>query len=144
MLQLVLLAGLALGGRIDSDSSDVAAVVRDFHAALERGDSTHALQLLHPDVVVIEAGAVETFDQYRSHHLPADIEFARAVKGEQSEVHVQVSGKMAWAWSTSTSKGTFHDRPVDSVGAEMITFLKTDRGWRITGVHWSSRRRAAS
>lgn len=128
---------------LHSDSTDVAAAVHRFHEALEKADSATAIQLLHPDVVIIEAGDVERLAQYRGHHLPADIEFAQAVKAEKSELHVTVSGKFAWVWSTSSSKGTFRGRAVDSVGAEMMTLVKTDKGWRITGIHWSSHRRSA-
>ena len=63
------------------DSSDVAATVDRFHAALSAGDSTGALALLADDAVILESGGVETRDEYRSHHLPADIAFAQAVPG---------------------------------------------------------------
>ena len=47
-------------------------VVRAFHEALAKGDSTTALSLLAEDVVIYEAGGVETSrDEYRSQHLAA-------------------------------------------------------------------------
>lgn len=140
MIQLFCIVSIAFGC-MSSDSTDVASVVKRFHAALETADSATAVQLLHPDVVIIEAGSVERLDEYRSHHLPADIEFGQTIKSEQSALHVSVDGKMAWAWSTSSTKGSFKGRAVDSLGAEMMTLVKTSQGWRIVGIHWSSRRR---
>jgi ketosteroid isomerase-like protein len=73
--------------------------------------------------------------------LPADIEFARAVKSKQSVVGVSVSGTVAWVASISTTKGLFEGRQINSDGAELIVLRRTESGWRIAAVHWSSRAR---
>src|SRR5215211_6274960 len=62
-----------------TDSADVVAAVMKYHAALASGDSAAALTLLTDDVTVLESGSVESRADYRAHHLPADIEFARTV-----------------------------------------------------------------
>jgi hypothetical protein len=124
-----------------SDSTVVVGVVARFHAALASGDSGAALGLLDRDAIILESGAVETRDEYRSHHLPADIDFARAVKSNQSVVRVRLSGKVAWVASTSTTKGQFADRPINSDGAELVVLRKAESGWRIAAIHWSSRAR---
>jgi ketosteroid isomerase-like protein len=126
------------------DSAAVAQVVRRFHAALAAGDSAAALALLSPDVVVLESGGVETRDDYRAHHLPADIEFARAVPSTPGPMHVTVQGDVAWASSTSTTQGEFRGRTIDSAGAELMVLARTDGGgWTIRAIHWSSRARRA-
>jgi hypothetical protein len=61
-----------------SDSAAAVAVVRRFNELLSVGDSLAALALLTEDAIVLESGSTETRAEYRSHHLPADIEFARA------------------------------------------------------------------
>src|SRR5688572_17584075 len=66
-----------------SDSSDVAALVRRFDALMAAGDSAGLLGLLADDAVVLESGGLETRAEFRSHHLPADIGFARAVRSQQ-------------------------------------------------------------
>jgi ketosteroid isomerase-like protein len=124
-----------------SDSTDVVGVVARFHAALASEDSGAVLGLLDRDAIILESGAVETRDEYRSHHLPADIDFARAVKSNQSVVRVRLSGKVAWVASTSTTKGQFADRPINSDGAELVVLRKAESGWRIAAIHWSSRAR---
>ena len=124
-----------------TDSAAVAGTVRRYHEALARGDSAAALALLAPGAVVLESGGMETLAEYRAHHLPADIEFARAIPEKRSAIHVRVAGAVAWAASTTTAQGTFRGRPVDSSGAELMVLERTPDGWRIAAIHWSSRRR---
>ena len=64
---------------ITADSAAVLRVVHDYHTALETGDSVKALALLSDDAVILESGSVESRAEYRSHHLPEDIKFAKAV-----------------------------------------------------------------
>ena len=118
-----------------------AAVVTRFHRALEQGDSAAALALLAPDAAILESGAVETVADYRAHHLPADIEYARAVPGTRAPVRVQVRGDVAWTVGSSETKGEFRGRPVNSAGAELMVLTRMPHGWRISAIHWSSRRR---
>jgi ketosteroid isomerase-like protein len=124
-----------------SDSAQVAMVVAEFHQALEAGDSTKALSLLAPDVVILEGGSVETLSDYRAHHLPADIAYARAIKAERQPRSVTVSGDVAYSVSTSATKGNYNDRAVDSLGAELIVARRLGGRWQISAIHWSSRRR---
>jgi ketosteroid isomerase-like protein len=125
----------------DSDSTDAARVVERFHRALAHGDSAAALALLAPDATILESGGSESVAEYRAHHLPADIEFARAVKEVRTPPRVTVRGNAAWAVATSTARGTFRGRPVDSMGAELIVLTRSPEGWRIAAIHWSSRKR---
>jgi ketosteroid isomerase-like protein len=125
----------------EPDSAAVAAAVNRFHAALAAGDSAAALALLAPDAEVLESGDRETRAEYRAHHLPADIEFARAVRSERGPVRVRVRGDVAWASTTSVTRGRFRGREVDSAGAELMVLVRTPAGWRIAAIHWSSHRR---
>ena len=97
--------------------------------------------LVADDVVVLESGGVETRDEYRSHHLPADIQFARAVPSTRGATRVVTRGDVAWARSTSRTRGEFRGRSIDSVGAELMVLVRTADGWRIAAIHWSSRSR---
>lgn len=124
-----------------SDSAQVASLVSDFHGALERGDSTAALALLAPDVAIVESGTVETLAEYRAHHLPADIAFAKAVPAARQARGVTVVGDAAFSVATSSTTGTYQERAVDSLGAELIVARRVDGRWKIAAIHWSSRRR---
>lgn len=141
----LMLLGLYLPGRGSAqaapDSAAAVAAVAAFHAALARGDSTTALALLAPDAVILESGDLETREEYRAHHLPADIAFVRAVPSTAESRDVVVSGDVAWVTSTSRSAGTFRDRAVNSLNAELMVLSRDSTGWRIRAIHWSSRTR---
>ena len=125
-----------------ADSAAVVAAVNRLHDALAAGDSGAVLALLTDDVTVLESGAIENSAEYRRHHLPADIEFARAIKSERRVQSVAVVGDAAWVASTSTAQGEYKGRPVNSAGAELIVLRRIGGRWRIAAIHWSSRRRS--
>ena len=127
--------------QVTSDSAAVAAVVGRYHHALAEGDSAAALAQLAEDAVIVESGSIESRQEYRSHHLPADIAFARAVKGTRSPVQVSVRGDVAWTTATSTTRGKYRGRSVDSAGAELMVLTRSTDGWKIAAIHWSSRDR---
>ena len=144
-LSLLLLAAPA-GGLLEAqtaaaDSLAVVQVLERFHAALRAGDSTGALRLLAPDAVIVETGGIETLAEYRSHHLPGDISYAKANERKPGPVSVRVVGSVAWAWSTSETTGTSQGQPFTSLGAELAVLKNSADGWRIQSIHWSSRRR---
>lgn len=121
------------------DSAAVASVVHRFHEALAAGDSLAVLDLLLPYATILEAGGVETVQEYRTGHLPGDMAFARAVRREAGPVQVVVRGDVAWTTSVSTMRGTYRDRAVNSQSVELMVLERTPEGWRIAAIHWSSR-----
>ena len=129
--------------RLANDSADVVAAVARFHSALAGGDSTTALALLADDVAILESGGAETKAGYRSGHLKADIEYAAGLPSVHSVTGVRVRGDAAWVTSTSTTQGTYKERQVNSVGAELMVLSREGGAWRIRAVHWSSRARRA-
>lgn len=126
----------------NGDSASVVEVVNLFHQALERGDSAAALALLHPAALVLESGGAENVAEYRAHHLAADIAFAQAVSTSRRVLQVSVRGEVGWVVSATTTRGELRGRAVDSEGAELMVLARTANGWRITAIHWSSRRRS--
>lgn len=106
--------------------------------------SWHKRRMSAAWMVILESGGVETREEYRSHHLPADIAFARAVKSDRSAIRVVVRGDAAWVASTSTAQGEFRGRAVNSVGAELMFLVRDGDAWRIAAIHWSSRARRPS
>jgi ketosteroid isomerase-like protein len=145
-LMLLIIAATTFAGApaiADNDSADVAKVVMAYHHAMEQGDSAAALALLADDAVILESGGVETRAEYRSHHLPGDIGFARAIKSERGVIRVVVQGDVAWASSTSVAQGEYRGRQVNSSGAELMVLARTPGGWKIRAIHWSSRARRA-
>ena len=127
-----------------NDSVAVVDALNAYHRALANADTSTAVELLAPHAVILESGGSETRAEYLSHHLPADIAFAAAVPSERALVHLSVQGALAWAASTSATRGSFRGRNVDSLGAELIVFEKLDGSWKISAIHWSSRNRPAN
>lgn len=125
--------------RAPGDSAAVVAVVDRFHAALAEGDTAAVQGLLTADALVLESGGLEDREEYFSHHLPADMEFAAAVERERRPVRVEIRGDVAWAMATSTATGSFRERAVDSDGAELMVLTRAGGDWRIAAIHWSSR-----
>lgn len=120
------------------------AVVERFHQALAEGDSLAALELLAEDATILESGGREDKAEYRGHHLPGDIAFARAVPSRPGPRSVTVEGDVAWVTSTSTTTGEYRGRKIDVQGAELIVLSRGSEGWRIRAIHWSSRPHAKS
>jgi ketosteroid isomerase-like protein len=125
---------------VDHDSTAIVATIDRFHAALASGDSADVKNLLSSDVIVLESGSLETRADYFSHHLAADIEFAKAIHSERKVVKVVRNGNTAWVTATSTTKGDFKGRAINSRGAELMVLTKTRGAWRIRAIHWSSAR----
>ncbi len=127
--------------RLRPDSVGAVAIVEGFHAALRAGDSLAAMRRLAPDALVLEGGGIETRDEYRSHHLHDDIQFAQAVSSTSRVARATVLGDAAWVVSMSTTTGTFEGRPINSNGAELIVLRRQNGEWKISAIHWSSRAR---
>ena len=88
-----------------ADSAAVVEVIERYHAALASGDTAATRDLLALDAVVLESGEIESRAEYLSHHLPGDMEFAKAVPRERGEIRVRVHGNTAWAASNQYLPG---------------------------------------
>jgi ketosteroid isomerase-like protein len=122
------------------DSVAVLETVRAFHEALEVQDSVGAMALLARDALVAESGGLETRDEYRSHHLPGDMAFASVVSRTSTLAQLRIVGTTAWVMSKSETKGSYRENAIDSRGVELVVLAKEEGGWKITAIHWSSRR----
>ena len=115
-------------------------VVDAFHRALATGDTARVRTVLGREVRVLESGGLETREEYLSHHLPGDMEFAATVARERGPVEVTVVGDVAWAVSSSRSTGSFRGSEIDSQGVELMVLAREGGAWTIQAIHWSSRR----
>ena len=125
-----------------SPTSAPLKTAASFHEYLERGDSAKAAMLLAHDAVILESGDRETRAGYVAHHLAEDIDFAKTVTTTRTVVESHRQGNVAWIVSTSVSKGRFHERQIDSRGAELMVLTRSEGRWLIRAIHWSSRRSA--
>ncbi len=141
-LAAAILAGFALAppllGQSPGAEAEVRAVIDAFRTGLGAGDGDAALAQLHPDVRVFEGGHAETRDEYASGHLGADMAFLQAVESTTTSERLVVDGAMALYLRTYTNKGEFRGRQIDASGTETLVLSKTDDGWRILHIHWST------
>ncbi len=122
-----------------SAAAEVRTVVEEFHAALAAGDSSRALEYLHREVVVYEAGHAESLAEYRSGHLASDIAFSRAVTFETVRDTVIPGPELSLYLREYRMTGTFRERKIDAHGVETIVLESTEEGCKIRHIHWSSR-----
>ena len=123
-----------------ADAAAAESSVRAFHEALKAGDSSEVMRLLAPDAVILEEGGRESRNEYRDHHLYADIQFSKAIPAHRSAILIEVRGDVAWVSSTSLMRGIFQNRPINLSGAELMVLSRTQAGWVIRAIHWSSRK----
>lgn len=120
-----------------ADREAIVATIEDFHQALSNGDGVRASTLLAADAQVLESGDRQTREEYLHDHLPADLEFAKAVPSTRTPPVVRQDGNVAWTTSNSRSVGSFNGRNLDSDGTELMVLSKEPDGWRIRAIHWS-------
>lgn len=121
------------------EETAIREVVDGFHAALAAGDTTAALDFLHPDVVIYESGHAETLAEYRSGHLASDTEFSRAVSFITLRSAVLPAPDLSLYLREYRMEGAFRERSIDTVGVETMVLAPTPDGWKIRHIHWSSR-----
>ena len=122
------------------DPASPAGVVNAFHAALKAGDGGTAMAVLSPEVIIYESGYVENSRaEYEGHHLPADMAFTAGMTRVILKQTVSETGNTAMVVTESQTKGTFRDKDYNLLGTETIVPEKTDEGWQISHIHWSSR-----
>ena len=141
---IILLFGLGFAAHAQgsaTDSAAVLAVLDQYGAAMSAGDSARAVSLLADDLLVIEAGSIQTRAEYLSHHLGADMKASAGAKGERTVVNVSVAGNVAYIVTKTVRPGTGAEGSTGSELAELMVLGKTASGWKIKAVHWSSRRR---
>ena len=127
------------GATLPAETRAASAVVMAFHAALGRGDTRAAAALLANDALIYESGGVERGKaEYAAHHLAADAMFAKAMTRSVTRQTGGADGRTAWIASESTTKGSFKNKPINSVSTETMVLRRDRVGWRIVHVPWSS------
>ncbi len=126
----------------EDEPSSPQETVAAFHAALSSGDRDAVLAVLDPEVLIFESGGAElSRDEYASHHLGGDMEFSAATARTIVDQRSGSSGDTAWVLTRSETSGTFRDKTINSWGVETMLLRRTEYGWLIAHIHWSSRGR---
>ena len=140
LVVFALAAGLAACAQpADAErEAEVVDVLRAFYAGIEAGDAEAVMRLVAPDALFIEAGMLETREQYETSHLPADIEFSADMRGTPEIVRVAVDGDTAWIVASTRYEGTFDGFPLAFDGLQLMVLGRGSGSWLIESIHWSS------
>ena len=76
-------------------------------------------------------------EEYRQHHLHADMRFSAAVKTTIIEHHVRVYGDTAVSIARSHTLGTYKGKQIDKQGNETLVLNLINGHWKISHIHWS-------
>lgn len=119
-----------------------AATVDAFHAALNRGDTKAALNLLADDALIFESGAAERSKaEYAEHHLSADAAFSQAVPSTVTRRTGKSEGTTAWIASEGKASGSYKGKAIDLVTTETMLLRRIGKSWKIVHIHWSSEKK---
>lgn len=120
---------------------DPITTVNTFHNALSKGDKEAALAALSDTVLIYESGHVErSRSEYAGHHLPADMAFSQAVSRKVLKTDSRENGDLAVITQETETTGRYKDKEVHLIGVETTVLQRQDGIWRISHVHWSSRK----
>lgn len=140
-----LVTGFMIMGAVSGSSAALAddspaATVASFSDALERKDAEAIELILAADVVIFESGGVErSLEEYKSHHMEADMAFLAATEDRLINEVVVISGEMAVVTQETETEGVWNNREISSLGKGTYVLARRDSGWVITHIHWSSR-----
>jgi ketosteroid isomerase-like protein len=124
----------------EPEAGSPSATVEAFHEALAAEDKGTALGLLAPTVIIYESGGAEqSRDEYASHHLGADCEFSKATTRKIVDQQIDRASDLALVLTRTETNGRFRGKELDLAGTETMLLRKTEDGWRIVHIHWSSR-----
>ncbi len=113
-------------------------VVQQFHQALQQGNRDAALAQLAPEVQIFEGGGVErSRDEYKAHHLDADINYLKQISSKLLEQQIEIVGDIAYAVSRSQQQGEIKGKKIDRTGVESLVLRNIKGQWQIVLVHWS-------
>jgi ketosteroid isomerase-like protein len=115
-------------------------IVDAFGKALAAGDFKAVESLLDPGVLILESGGAErSRDEYLGHHAIADAQFLMNAQLRVTRRRARVSGDLAWVATESEIQATDDGKPMTLLSTETMVLCRTEAGWRIVHIHWSSR-----
>lgn len=137
LISLIAIAAISLPLYAATPTETVAA----FHEALANGKLEQASALLSPEIQIYESGYVErSRGEYVRHHLPADVEFAKATTNKVLKQKERVEGNLAVVLQETETSGNYKGSSVHLFGTETAMLEKEGDKWVIVHIHWSSRK----
>ena len=125
---------------ISANAKDAVAAVERFGKALSAGQLDKAGAELDAKVLILESGGAErSAAEYLGGHAKGDAAFLKTVHVQLVRRTAQVSGDIAWVASESELHSTKDGKMTTILSTETMVLKRTDKAWKITHIHWSSR-----
>jgi len=125
---------------IDAAAAPVIAVIEQFSSALQAADFERVGDLLAEDALILESGGAErSRAEYLGGHAIHDAMFLKGAHSEVKNRTARIEGSIAWIGSESELHSTKDGKTMTLLSTETMVLKKTDAGWRIVHIHWSSR-----
>lgn len=125
---------------VPDDAVEAVAAVDAFTAALKSAKLEDARALLDSEVVILESGGSErSRDEYMAGHAAADANFMKSVSQQLRYRKASREGNFAWVATQSDLAATKDGKLSVTVSTETMLLRRTDAGWRIVHIHWSSK-----
>lgn len=137
ILLLLFSSNVALCQTTD-EKKRIIEILDRFEQAIVNNDRETASELLADEIRILEGSAIETKDEYLSHHFRADGKFLSAMDRTIESQKVFIKENTAWATTKSQLQGEYNDQPVNLNSLELAVFTKENGQWKISALHWSS------
>jgi uncharacterized protein (TIGR02246 family) len=125
--------------QVSEQAKPAVVVIEQFSSALKTGDLKRAGEVLADDVVILESGGAEhSREEYLGGHAKHDAAFLKGADIQVMRRTARVEGSLAWVATESELHATDKGQPLTLLSTETMVVKKTDAGWRIVHIHWSS------
>lgn len=125
---------------IEPEAADAVKVVDAFSAAIKAARLDDVSTLLDPKAVILENGRSErSRDQYMQSHAIADAAAMQSATPLLRYRVARVAQDLAWVATESDLERKEDKKTALLWTTETMILRKTDAGWRIIHIHWSSR-----
>lgn len=125
---------------IDPAAADAVNVVDAFSTAIKAVKLDQAEQLLDPQVLILESGSSErSRDEYMGGHAIADAAFMQTAHQQLRYRQARAAGDIAWVCTESLLHSMKDGKMNMLLSTETMVLRKSEDGWKIVHIHWSSR-----
>ncbi len=125
---------------IAANAKDAVLTVDRFSTALSAGRLDKAGAELDANVLILESGGAETSAaEYLGGHAIGDAAFLKDMHVQLVRRTAQANGDMAWVGSESELHNMKDGKMTTILSTETMVLKRTDKTWKITHIHWSSR-----
>jgi hypothetical protein len=129
--------------QVPADARAAVEAVDRFSAALVSGNLVAAGAELAPEVLILEAGGAErSAGEYLGGHAKGDAAFLKQAHVQLLRRTASVHGDLVWVASESELHVSRDGKPVTVLSAETMLVRRSEEGWKIVHIHWSSRTKA--